>query len=145
LVVSRRFDNRSEGFSDDSPRALELHNHRKDALHEALENDALGVTNWGDTDDVVAHEYAEIIAVVSSSPQLHAIAATAATWVGLELLKAGLGTLASEIVKALIARLIPQQQQKKITEFEIRLPDGTVVQCDYKSEVTVHQPPPSRL
>ena len=37
LGVYRRLDNRFEGLSDDSPRALELHNRRKDALHAVLD------------------------------------------------------------------------------------------------------------
>jgi len=36
--VYRRLDNRAEGLSDDSPRAVELHNRRKKALHDALED-----------------------------------------------------------------------------------------------------------
>ena len=48
LGVYRRLDNRFEGLSDDSPRALELHDRRKDALHAAFHSDPVfRVKNWG--------------------------------------------------------------------------------------------------
>lgn len=60
LGVYRRLDNRFEGLSDHSPRALELHNRRKDALHSVLDGDrTIRVMDWGDTDDSHPHEYVE--------------------------------------------------------------------------------------
>jgi hypothetical protein len=50
LSVYRRLDNRSEGLPDDSPRGLELHNRRKEALHEALVGEGWEVQDWGVTD-----------------------------------------------------------------------------------------------
>jgi len=48
LGVFRRLDNRFEGLSDDSPRALELHNRRRDALHEVFEvSTSVAVVDWG--------------------------------------------------------------------------------------------------
>src|SRR5215217_7585024 len=58
LGVYRRLDNRLEGLSDDSPRAVELHDLRKDALHEVLDDDPLWIVeDWGYTNDSKAHEY----------------------------------------------------------------------------------------
>lgn len=52
LGVFRRLDNRSEGESDDSPRAVELHNRRKDALHAIFnQGGPIQVLDWGDTVD----------------------------------------------------------------------------------------------
>src|SRR5580658_4277545 len=91
LSVYRRLDNRAEGLEDDSPRALELHNRRKDALHQALDGiGAWKIKDWGVTDDTSPHELTEIVLAVVSSPQLHAAAISAGTWAGLELAKAGL-------------------------------------------------------
>jgi hypothetical protein len=39
LCVYRRLDNRIEGLGDDSPRPLELHNRRKDALHSVFDGE----------------------------------------------------------------------------------------------------------
>ena len=62
LGVYRRLDNRFEGLSDDSPRALELHIRRKDALHAVFDDDLnIRVTDWGSTDDSRPHEYIEIV------------------------------------------------------------------------------------
>jgi hypothetical protein len=48
LRVYRRLDNRFEGLSDDSPRALELHNRRKGALHDVLDSqNGIEVVDWG--------------------------------------------------------------------------------------------------
>lgn len=144
LFVYRRLDNRIEGSGDDSPRALELHNRRRKALHEALDGiKAWKVTDWGVTDDASPHELAEIIIAVSSIPHLHAAVASAAAWAGLELIKASLGSFAAEAVKSLLARLIPKQKEEKILDFSIRLPDGTEIRCDASAKLAI-SPPPSR-
>src|SRR6516225_1353041 len=62
LGVFRRLDNRTEGLSDDSPRALELHNLRKRALHSVLDGEkGITVLRWGQTDDASPHEFVEIV------------------------------------------------------------------------------------
>jgi hypothetical protein len=60
--VFRRLDNRFENLGDDSPRALELHNRRKEALHEVFDGrKSVEVIDWGQTDDAQPHEFVEIV------------------------------------------------------------------------------------
>jgi hypothetical protein len=56
IFIYRRLDNRKEGLPDDSPRALELHNRRKKALHDAFDGIEGLTIHWGNTDDTVPHE-----------------------------------------------------------------------------------------
>src|SRR5437762_6626036 len=66
LGVTRRLDNRLEGLDDQSPRAVELHERRKRALHDVLGADAAWVVlNWGDTDDRNAHEFVELALAIT--------------------------------------------------------------------------------
>lgn len=69
-VYRRRLDNRSEELPGNLPEILELHNRRKEALHEALNSNAWEVTDWGVTDDTMPHELAEVIVAVVSNPHL---------------------------------------------------------------------------
>jgi hypothetical protein len=131
LWVYRNLSNRLEGLPDDSPRALELHNLRKAALHEALDpGDAWTVEKWGVTDNAEPHELTEIILAIAANPQwVHAVGAALA-WVGPELVKAGVGTVVAETVKLLLTRLMPKQEEKKIADFTIMVPHGVSIQCD---------------
>ncbi|SRR6266568_2880808 len=62
LGVFRRLDNRFEGLPDDSPRRLELHNRRKEALHKAFDGEkSVEVLDWGQTNDAQSHEYVELL------------------------------------------------------------------------------------
>ena len=141
LCVYRRLDNRSEGLSDDSPRALELHNRRKRALHDVLEEEpAWRIEDWGETDDAKPHELVELIIVVLSSPQFQAVAMPAITLVGGIVLKSALDTATSEAVKKLIAKLWSKQQNKEILDYQINLPDGTSIRVypeDDDAEITI--------
>jgi hypothetical protein len=138
ILVYRRLDNRQENMSDDSPRALQLHQRRREALHEALDGvEGWSVADWGATNDVRPHELVEIILSVAANPLLHTAAVSAATWVGLEAVKASLGALVSEAVKALLTRLIPKQREEKILDFMITLPNGVQVRCDPSGSVTI--------
>jgi hypothetical protein len=124
LLVYRRLDNRFEGLSDDSPRALELHNRRKNALHEVLDEEpGWRVEDWGLTDDSQPHELVELVVAILGSPQFQAVAVPALTFLGGTMVKAAIDEVTSEAVKSLIARLRPKQKQEQILDFEIRLPD----------------------
>jgi hypothetical protein len=138
LSVYRRLDNRSEGLPDDSPRAIELHKRRGEALHEAVaEVEGWKIQSWGLTDDGQPHELVELIIAVSSNPHIQTVLISGATWVTVELMKAGIDAFAGETVKALLARLIPKQKEQKILDFTITLPDGTVIRVDPNSEIRV--------
>jgi hypothetical protein len=80
LSVYRRLDDRAEGLDARSPYALELHDRRKAALHEALDGvPEWEVTDWGYTDDNKPHELVDLVIAIVSSPHFQAAAASAIT------------------------------------------------------------------
>lgn len=142
IGVYRRLDNRSEGWSDDSPRALELHNRRKKALHDALDDDPnWQVEVWGYTDDDMPHEFVEIAIAIISNPAFQAVVTLALGYIGSKLLDAAVDEVFIEPLKEMIRRLLDKQKQEKILDFHIKLPDGTTIRCDPKNDdavITLH-------
>jgi hypothetical protein len=134
LGVYRRLDDRAEGLSDDSPRALELHNQRRAALHDVLdEQDALRVLDWGDTDDTKAHEYVEIIVAIASVALQYAIV-PGLKFVASKLAEKAVDEGTSQVVRWFISKLRPKQEAHEILDFLVRLPDGTQIQVDPPGE-----------
>ena len=131
LGVYRRLDNRFEDLPDDSPRGLELHIRRRDALHAALDNaPGLRVTNWGETDDQRSHEYVKlvveaVVGVLATYPVLPGL-----IWLGKKLAEKSVETAVSEAVKRLYARLFDKQKSKEILDYSIALPGGIRVDVD---------------
>jgi hypothetical protein len=131
LGVYRRLDNRFEGLSDNSPRALELHNLRKDALHAVFDGDrVIEVTDWGDTDDSVAHEYVEVAVAAAATAVFQYAIVPGVKWLGTKLAEKAIDTALGELAKAIVAKLRPEQETKKLLDFTIRLPDGTRIAVD---------------
>jgi hypothetical protein len=131
LGIRRRLDNRFEGESDDSPRALELHNRRKNALHAILDgNSAIRVEHWGATDDSRPHEYVELLLSAATPAVFEYAIVPGVTWLGLKLAEKAFDTGVSEAIKSLVARLITKQETKQILDFMIQLPDGTRITVD---------------
>jgi hypothetical protein len=131
LGVFRRLDNRFEGLSDDSPRALELHNRRRDALHEVFEaSTSLTVVDWGQTDDTRSHEFVELALGATASAVFSYVIVPGLRFLGEKLVEAAMDHATSEAVKAVVSWLRPKQEEKKILDFVISLPDGTRIQVD---------------
>ncbi len=60
--IYRRLDDRFEGFLGGSPQKLELHNRRKEALHEVFDTQkSVEALNLGKTEDTKSHEFVEIV------------------------------------------------------------------------------------
>jgi len=134
--VYRRLDNRFEGLSDDSPRALELHIRRKDALHAALGGDSgIRVVDWGEANDSRPHEYVEVVLGAAASAVFQYVIVPGVKWLGIKLAEKAVDTALSEIAKVIVARLRPKQESKQLLDFRIQFPDGTVISVD----------PPDRL
>jgi len=131
LGVYRRLDNRLEGLPDDSPRALELHNRRKAALHNVLDGEkAVEVLDWGKADDTQSHEFVEItIGALASTIFTYAVV-PGLEYVAQKLAEKAVDQASSELAKWLISKLRPKQESKEILDFQIRLPDGTQIHCD---------------
>jgi hypothetical protein len=140
LGVYRRLDNRLEGLDDESPRAVELHERRKRALHAVLDTDAAWIVlNWGDADDARPHEWVELLLAVTGT-KLAAVAIPALTFVGGILIKSAVDTATSEAIKGLISKLRRKQEDKQLLDFSLTLPGGHVIRCDppeYGSQLTV--------
>lgn len=131
LGVFRRLDNRFEGLPDDSPRGIELHIRRRDALHAALDGDrAIQVLAWGDTDDTRSHEFVELsLAGVAGVVFTHAVV-PGLQWLGKKLADKAVDTALSELAKTIVAKLRPKQEAKQVLDFLITFPDGTRISVD---------------
>jgi hypothetical protein len=131
LYVWRLLYNRLEGLSDDSPRGFDLHDRRKRALQEVLDNDvAWDVRDWGLTDDRQrTHEFVELL--LQLKPIDMEIVENISDYPSLSnaLIQSGLGAAMAEAVTALIARLHLQQVEEKISNFDIQVPDGPLIRC----------------
>lgn len=131
LGVYRRLDNRFEGLSDDSPRALELHNRRKEALHAVLDGEPnIKVVDWGDTDDSRPHEFVEIALGAAATATFQYAIVPGIKWLGTKLAEKAMDTALSELAKFVVAKLRPRQESKELLDFIIRLPDGTQISVD---------------
>jgi hypothetical protein len=146
LSVFRRLDNRLEDLPDDSPRALELHNDRRDALVEALDGrQDMRVVDWGKTKDTQSHELVELVVEVVTNPALTGAASAALGWLATRI-KDAVGDTAVEGIKGLIQRLLPQQKRRRILDFDIELRNGahvTVRPQDDHAEIQVSTSPDS--
>ena len=142
LGVFRRLDNRFEGLSDDSPRALELHNRRRDALHEVFDAvAAVEVQSWGQTDDTQSHEYVELILSWLAPIAFSSVAVPGLKFIGKKLAEKGIDQVTSEVVKSVTAWLRPKQEEKKILDFQIKLADGTSIMVgapDVDATITIN-------
>ncbi|VVN23271.1 hypothetical protein [Pseudomonas fluorescens] len=131
LGVYRRLDNRFENEADDSPRALELHNRRRDALHSAFDGQGeIRVVTWGATDDGNPHEFVELsLAGVAGAVFTYALV-PGLQWLGKKLAEKAVDTALSELAKTVVAKLRPKQEAKQLLDFQISLPDGTAISVD---------------
>ena len=138
LTVWRRLDNRLEGLPDNSPRAVELHVRRARALHDTFDKDpAWQVTNWDNTDTPEAHEWV-LLALTWLAPAVKAAALPVAVYIGGRLLEAATDAAVVEPLKDLFSRLFRLQHKKQLQNFEVRLPNGAVVETTYEgTSVTV--------
>ena len=141
LLVYRRLDNRAEGLADDSPRALDLHNQRKQALHEVLDQQS-GVTvlDWGQTDDTAPHERVQIIIAVARSRVFAYAIKPSIQFVAKKLAEKGVDEVSSQLVNWLISELRPKQDSKAILDFQIKLRDGTWINVrppDMNATITI--------
>jgi hypothetical protein len=130
LKVCRRLDNRLEGLGDKSPRALELHRMRSRALHEVFDQDNNWNVIWGDTDDTIPHEWVDLILhlkdqAISLAPHL----VPALMFVGKAVVSAGISTVVAEAIKAKLAELRKKQEEKRIRDVIVKLPDGSSIDC----------------
>ncbi len=133
LGVYRRLDERFLELSaaEDAKMALDLHNKRKFALEDVLEDKAvLSVADWGETKDENPHEFVEIaLGVVGTTVFKYAIV-PGLKFVGEKLAEKLVDETIAESVKWLISKLRTKQESKEILNFQLKLPDGTQISVD---------------
>ncbi|MCU0291214.1 MAG: hypothetical protein MUF10_04390 [Thermoanaerobaculaceae bacterium] len=130
LSVFRRLDNRAEGLSDESPRALELHNWRRDALHAAFDADSsIQVLSWGETDSAQPHELVHLT-LTAAAAVLRFADVPGLQWLGARLAEKAVDTALGELAQAVVSRLRPRQEAKQMLDFTIVLPDSTSITVD---------------
>lgn len=131
IGVFRRLDNRFENLPDDSPRGLELHNRRKEALHEVFDAETnILVLDWGQTDDTQSHEYVELLIAAVATPTFQYLIVPGLKFIGQKLAEKAVDEATSELVKGVVAWFRPKQEEKKILDFSIRLSDKTIINVE---------------
>lgn len=129
--VYRRLDNRFENLPDDSPRAIELHNRRKEALHEVFDTQkSVEVLNWGDTDDTPPHEFVELVVGAVAVPAFQYVLGPGLKFLAQKLAEKAVDDATGELVKAVVSWLRPKQESKRILDVVITLPDKTQIMID---------------
>ena len=127
LTVYRRLDNRQEGLSDDSPRAVELHRLRADALHDLFDGDQTWrVRSWGGTYDEKPHEVVELLLLPileEVAVQIIPLAVPALEYLGKVLLEAGIKVAMTEAVKYLVFKSRNKQKERQFCDLNLIFPD----------------------
>ena|SRR5438046_2475173 len=158
VLVYRRLDNRFEGFGDDSPRALELHNRRRDAVHEVFDaKPGVEVLDWGKTDDTQPHEGVEIVIGIVGAAIFKYVVSPGLNWLGTKLAERAVDAGVTELSKAVISWLRPKQKERQVLDITLGLslperisikvnspgisPDITIQFADGKVESTTYSEP----
>ena len=142
IFVYRRLDNRKEGLSDQSPRALELHNRRKAALHDVFDSEAnINITGWGATNDSNPHEFVVISLETVASVALSFAVVPALKFIGKKLIDKAVDEGTSKLVQWVISKFSSKQENEEILDYQILLPDGTRISIDppeRNSTINIH-------
>jgi len=129
--VFRIFGNELENPVDDNKVALQLHNKRKQALHDVFDNQQdVEVADWGKTDDSQPHEFVEIAIGIGATALTNHVLIPAAKYIFEKLADKAIDTVMEKSVSWILSKFKKKQEEKKIGRFEIRLPNGVVVFAD---------------
>jgi hypothetical protein len=103
---------------------LKNHKLRRDALHDAFDNDEAEVTDWGLTNDDNPHEYVEIILSIAGPALARHVVLPAVRMLFEKIAEKAVDTFAEKAVSWIIAKLKPTYEKKQIAETIVMLPDG---------------------
>ena len=141
LGVYRRTYDPPAGVPGDQAKDLELHNLRKEALHEVLDNQQIAqVYDWGFANDSRPHEFVEIFLGGMVTTVITPMIIAGLKELGTKLGEKAIDEATSAFVKWIISKLIKKQKEKKISDFSIKLNDGTFLKIDppdRTSEITI--------
>ena len=138
LSVVRMLDDRLT-TPEDAALAKELHQKRAQALHDIFDyREDVRVINWGDTDDVTAHEGVDLLLSAIAVPVLQHVVVPGVKFIGEKLAEKAVDEGTSSLVKSLVSWLRPKQESKKVFDFVIQLPDGSTVKVNPPDGVGAH-------
>ncbi len=111
--------------------ALQLHNNRKQALHDVFDNQQdVQVASWGDTDDSQPHEFVTIAVSIGATALANHVLIPAAKFIFEKIADKAIDTVLEKSVSWILSKFKKKQVEKTIGRFEIRLPNGTVLFVD---------------
>lgn len=129
--VFRIFGNELENPVEDNKVALQLHNNRKQALHDVFDNQKdVEVSDWGQTDDSQPHEFVTIAIGIGATALTNHVLIPAAKYIFEKIADKAIDTVLEKSVSWILSKFKKKQKEKKIGRFEIRLPNGTVLFVD---------------
>jgi hypothetical protein len=135
IGVFRIFGNELEQPVNDNEVALQLHNNRKQALHDVFDNQTdIEINDWGDTDDSQPHEFVSIAIGIGATALTNHVLIPAARYIFEKIADKAIDTVLEKSVSWILSKLKKKQEEKKIGRFEIRLPNGTVLFVDKPEE-----------
>ncbi|MFD2561447.1 hypothetical protein [Aquimarina rubra] len=142
IGVFRRFDHELVTDHSDSEAELALHNRRKDALIDVFENeDQIIVKDWGQTKDTEPHEFVELVLGIVGTAVFNYAIVPGLKYVGEKFAEKLVDDTISNSVKWIISKLRPKQESKEILDFQIKLPNGTLIAVDppdRNASITIH-------
>jgi len=130
IGVNRIFGDELEPPVNDNDVALQLHNNRKQALHDVFDNQKDVEVDWGKTDDSEPHEFVLIAIGIGSTVLTNHVLIPAAQYIFEKIADKAIDTVLEESVSWILSKFKKKQEENKIGRFEIRLPNGTVLFVD---------------
>jgi hypothetical protein len=88
------------------------------------------VLNWGNTDDTKPHEWVQLAIGLVGMPVFQYAVVPGLKFVGEKLAEKAVDETTTQLVKAVISWFRPKQEEKKILDFSITLPDKTLISVD---------------
>jgi len=126
IGIFRIFGNELEQPVNDNEVALQLHNNRKQALHDVFDNQTdIEVNDWGQTDDSDPHEFVAIAVGIGATALTNHVLIPAAKYIFEKIADKAIDTVFEKSISWILSKFKKKQEENKIGEFHIRLPNGT--------------------
>lgn len=131
IGIFRVFGNELEKPVADIDVALQLHNNRKQALHDVFDyRQDVVVADWGQTDDSQPHEFVSIAIGIGATALVNHVLIPAAKYIFEKIADKAIDTVLEKSVSWILSKFKKKQEERKIGSFEIRLPNGVVLFAD---------------
>ena len=131
IGILRIFGDELENPVVDSDVALQLHNNRKQSLHDVFDNQQeIEVLDLGQTDDSQPHEFVSIAIGIGATALTNHVLIPTAKFIFEKIADKAVDTALEKSVSWILSKFKKKQEEKKIGRFEIRLPNGVVLFAD---------------